>query len=120
MASKSSTGSVGGQRQRQQRQARRGAHRRQVAQVDGERAMADGVGRREAAIEVHAFDDGVDGEDLELVALRLDDRGIVADADEQPGRRGRQARLDAAMSSRSVSSETVTSRSRPHGFRGSP
>ena len=48
------------QRERQQRQARRGAHRREVAQVDRERAMADGVGRREAAVEVDALDERVD------------------------------------------------------------
>ena len=78
-----------GQRQGEQRQPRRRAHRREVAQVDGERAMADGVGRREAAIEVDAFDERVDGQHLEPVPLRLDDRRIVADADEQPG--GRRA-----------------------------
>ena len=73
-----------------------------------------------APIEMHAFDERVDGQHLEMIALRLDDRRIVADADEHPGGRRRQPRLDAAMSSRSVRSETVTSRSRRHAFRGSP
>jgi hypothetical protein len=58
--------------------------------------MADGRWRGEAAIEVYSFDDCVDGHNLDLVSNRLDDSGIVADADEQPGRRWRQPRLDAA------------------------
>jgi hypothetical protein len=41
-----------------------------------------------------AFDDGVNGEHLDTVPFRLDDRGIVADADEQPWRRGRQELLN--------------------------
>ena len=91
-ASKSSQRQRRRQRQREQRQPRRRAHRRQVAQVDRQRAVADGVGRREAPIEVHAFDDRVDGEHLEAVPLGLDHRGIVADADDQPGGRRREAR----------------------------
>ena len=49
---------------------------------------------REAPIEVHAFDERVGREDLERVALRLDDRRIVADADEEPRRRRRDAAAD--------------------------
>ena len=53
-------------------------------------------GGDERAIEVNAFDERVDGEDLEPVALRLDDRRIVADADQRASRRcGRQLLLDA-------------------------
>ena len=100
-ASKSGSGRVGGQREREQRQPRRGAHRREVAQVDGERAVADRGRRHEAPIEVHAFDERVDGEHLEAVPLRLDDRGIVADADDEPGGRRRQLRWMRAISSRS-------------------
>ena len=84
-----------GQRERQQREARRGAHRRQVAQVDRERAMTDGRGRRERAIEVHAFDERVDAQHLEAIALRLDHRRIVADADQHPVGRRRQPCVNA-------------------------
>ena len=75
-------------------QPRRGAHRREIAQVDRERAVTDGVGRREAAVEVHAVDQRVDGQHLEPVALRLHDRAIVADADHQPVGRWPQHGLD--------------------------
>ena len=100
MPSKSAIGSDARQRQRQEREPRRRAHRREVAEVDGQRAVADGAGRRERAIEVHAVDQRIDAEDLQAVALRLDHRGIVADADQQPvGRRRAAARWMRAMSS---------------------
>ena len=57
--------------------------------------MADCVRRHERAIEVHAVDERVDAQHFRAIPLRLDDRRIVADADEQPGRRGRELRLDA-------------------------
>jgi hypothetical protein len=44
---------------------------------------------------VHAFDERVDGQDLDAVSLRLDHRRIVANAHEQPVRRRRQLLLDA-------------------------
>ena len=43
-----------------------------------------------------AVDHRVDGEHLEPVSLRLDHRGIVTDADEQPGGLGHEPRFDAA------------------------
>ena len=50
-----------------------------------------------APIEVDAFDERVDGQHLEPVPLRLDDRRIVADADEPASRRSwRKPCLDAA------------------------
>jgi hypothetical protein len=44
---------------------------------------------------VHTLDNRVDGEDLDPVALRLHDRRIVADADQDPGRCRRQLLLNA-------------------------
>jgi hypothetical protein len=41
-----------------------------------------------------AFDDGVDGEHLDTIPFGLDNRRIVADADEQPRRREGQKLLD--------------------------
>jgi hypothetical protein len=85
----------GGKRERQQADARRGAHRRQIAEVDRERAVADRPGRREGAIEVDALDEGVDGQHLEAILLGFNDSGVVADADGHPGRRRRQPGGDA-------------------------
>ncbi len=84
-----------GQHERQERDARRRAHRREVAQVHGERAVADRLGRREPPVEVHAFDDRVHRQHVEAVPLRRHDRRIVADADDHPARRGRQRGADA-------------------------
>ena len=63
------------------------AHGRDVADVDGQRLVADVLKGGEAAVEVHALDQRVGRQHLERAALRLDDRGIVADADDQ-GRGG--------------------------------
>ena len=98
MPSKSPSGKSCGQRHRERRQARRRAHCGEVAQIDGERAMADRSGRREAAIEVDAVDDRIGGDDFERVARRLVDRRIVADVDEQPVGRRAQARRGSARS----------------------
>ena len=76
------------QSQREEREARRRAHRGEVAEVHGERAEADRAGCTNAPIEVDAFDQRVGREHLEAVALRLDDRRIVADADDDPGGAG--------------------------------
>ena len=57
--------------------------------------MADRVGRHERAIEVHAFDDSIDGQHLDAVPFRLDDRRIVADADQEPIGCGGELPLDA-------------------------
>ena len=79
------------QRQRQQRQARRGAHGRDVADVDGQRLVADVARRAEAAIEVHALDQRVGGQDLERAAFGRRHRRVVADADDQGGGAAGQA-----------------------------
>ena len=84
-----------GQRHRQQRQPRRGTHRRQIAEIHRQRAVTDCRRRGERAIEVDAVDEGVDAEDLQAVARRLDDRRIVADADRHPGGRGGKPSADA-------------------------
>jgi len=78
---------IGGECEREQSEARRGAHRRQVAEVDGQRAMTDCVWRRESTIEVNPFNDRVDGQHLNLIAHRFDNRRIVADTDQHPRRR---------------------------------
>ena len=57
--------------------------------------MADCLRRGERPIEVHALDNGVDREHFDAIALRLDDRGIVADADQNPGGRRKEPPLDA-------------------------
>ena len=56
--------------------------------------MADGIRRGETAIEVDAFDDGVHAQDFEPVGCRLDNRRIVPDADDEPGRGGRKLCLN--------------------------
>ncbi len=61
-----SRGECVGQHQRQQRRAGPGAHGRQVAQIDGERAVSDGVRRHEPAVEVDAVDQRVGREDVEV------------------------------------------------------
>ena len=57
--------------------------------------MTDRGGRRERAIEVNAFDHRIDAQDLETIALRFDDRGIVTDANLHPIGRRRQPAADA-------------------------
>jgi hypothetical protein len=56
--------------------------------------VTDGIRRRERAIEMYAVDACIDRQHLDAVAFRLDHRGIVADADEHPWRRRRQAGAD--------------------------
>ena len=75
-----------GQRQREQRVPRRGAHRRQVAQVDGERLVANIGGRTEGPIEVDPLDQRIGGDDRQRAAVGLDHRGVVADRDGDPRR----------------------------------
>ena len=50
--------------------------------------------RMKCQIEVHAFNERVDGQDLDAVSLRLDNSRIVANPHEQPVRRRRQMLLD--------------------------
>ena len=86
----------GRQREGQERPSRFGAHRCQIAQIDGECSMADRGWRRKTAIEVNALDERVDGDHFELVPLRLDDRRIVSDADDEPVGRWGEPRLNAS------------------------
>ena len=75
-----------GQRQRQRRPGRSRTHRRQVAEVDGQRLEAD-VGGRGVGGEMHAGHQRV-GTPRQAHALgRLQQRGIVADAQQHVGAR---------------------------------
>ena len=56
--------------------------------------MADRVRRDERAIEMNTLDERVNRDHLDAVTLRLDDRRVVADADEQPRRRRGQPAAD--------------------------
>ena len=119
----------GRQRQREQGAPRRGAHGRQIAQVDGERLVPD-IGRRAVgAVEVHAFDQRVGGQDRERAAVRLDDRRVVSDA----GHHLRAARgdplpdvpddgvlADIGDGWRIAHDGSATARTPPSGSRGSP
>ena len=57
--------------------------------------MANGIGGNDAAVEMHAFDKRVDAHDLDAVAFRLDHGRIIADADKDPVRIGREPAADA-------------------------
>jgi hypothetical protein len=85
---------LAGKHQRQQRGAGDRAHGRQVAQVDRERLVPDGVGRTEAPVEMNVFDERVGGEHVGHPPLGLDHRGVIARSHEDPCRRC-QASLDA-------------------------
>ena len=82
--------------------ARRDAHRREVGQRGGQRAVADVGRRRLAEPEVRPVDHHVDGRDGERVAA--DDRGVVADpahdASRRPGARARAPIASISASSR--------------------
>jgi hypothetical protein len=87
---------VGGQRERQEREARRASHGRDVRDVDRERLPAE-VGRRaEASIEVDPFHQGIGGQDFEGAALGLRHRRIVANPDGEPGGSGGDARANCS------------------------
>jgi hypothetical protein len=73
-----------GKCQRQQRRSRPGTHRGKVAQVDRQRTMPDGVRRDEPTIEVHALHLCIGGQYFQGAADRLDRRGIVSRADDDP------------------------------------
>ncbi len=81
--------------EREQYLLRGGTHRREIAQADGKRLVSDVASRREGAVEVHPVDERVCGEDRQGAAFGLDDRSIIADPDDDTGRRGREHRLDA-------------------------
>ena len=84
-----------GEHEREEREAGRAAHRRNVAQVDGERLVADVGVRGEAAVEVHALDERVGREHLQRASIRHRDGRIVADRDNERGGWRRQAAPDA-------------------------
>ena len=73
-------------RQRQERKSWLGAHRGEVAEICRHGPVHDSCRRREAAIEVNAFDQGVDGQHLEAVALGRDHRGVIANRENEPVR----------------------------------
>src|SRR5205085_7439130 len=66
-----------------------GAHRRKIAESDGQRAMSDGIRRYEPPIEMNAFNLCVGGQHVERAALRLNHRGVVARTNQDPGRHGK-------------------------------
>ena len=86
----------GGEGETEQNRSRLSAHRGQIAEIDGQRPMTDGVRWCEASIEMHALDDRIDREHFDLISDRLDDGRVVADAYQDPAWRGRQPRGDAA------------------------
>ena len=65
--------------------ARRRAHRRQVAQVGGERLVPDVGGGGVGAVEVDSLHQGVRGHDGQGAAVRLEDGGVVPDAGHHAG-----------------------------------
>ena len=85
---------VGRQRQREQSRPRFRAHRGQVAEIHGQRPVADGVGRHERLIEVDAVHERIGREHLAAPPRRLHDGGVVARADVHP-RRDVEAASDA-------------------------
>ena len=83
------------QHERQKGNARRRAHRRKVAQIDGERLVADVGCADERLIEVYAFDLAIGSQNFEPVALGLYDCSIVANADNHEWRRRWDAETNA-------------------------
>ena len=69
----------GGQGQRQQRPGGRCTHGRNVAEIDGERAMTD-RSRRRSFRKMHALDQGVADSDKIEPRRRSQDRAVVTDA----------------------------------------
>ncbi len=84
-------GEIRRQDERQQRIPRRGAHSGDIADVDGKSLVPDVGWGREAAVEMDAFDERIGRQDLQGAAIRCRDCGIVADADDDRGRRRRQS-----------------------------
>ncbi len=72
-----------GNGQRNQRVARRSAHRCDVTERAGERAMAHSAGRMEVAQEMHSLDGEVGGQYELVPAANLHQRGIVANPQAQ-------------------------------------
>lgn len=72
-----------GDRQRDQRVARRSAHRSDVTERAGERTMAYGARRMEVAQEMHPLDGEVRGQYELVPATNLHQRGIVANPQAQ-------------------------------------
>ena len=94
MASNSERSSVSGQREAQKGGSARRAHRRQIAEIHGEGLVAHRVERRQGAPEVHVFDQAVGRQHELLAAIWRDHRGVVADAERDPRRQGRDPRLE--------------------------
>ena len=75
-----------GKHERQERGAGSGAHRSEIAEVHRQSTMPDGIRRHKSLVEVNALDLGIGREHLESATLGLDHGGIVAGADDDPGR----------------------------------
>ena len=74
-------GQVSREHQAEQRDAWRGAHGRQVAQVHGQGLVTHGLHGRPVTSEVHAFNQAVGGHDLLHAPFGLQHRRIVSDAE---------------------------------------
>jgi hypothetical protein len=78
-------GRVGRQHQREESVPRRGPHGRDVADVDGEGAIARVGKRREAPVEMDPFDKGIGRQHMQRVSLGCHDRGVVANSEDESG-----------------------------------
>ena len=76
-----------GQSQREQRDARFGAHRGDVAEVHVQRPVPDVGSRSEVPPEVDVLDQHVGRQHVDMVAARPYHRRIVTDAEQHVGRR---------------------------------
>ena len=73
------------QGQREHCRTRLSAHRRQVAQIHGQRTVAGGLGCDETPVEVDTFDNSVHRDDVQRASCRDQHCGVVAGADDDPG-----------------------------------
>ena len=96
-----------GQHEREQRRARRGAHRSEIAEIDRERPMPDRVRRHEPPIEMNAFNLCVGGQHVERAALRLESTAASSPGPTRTQDGVARRAVMRAMSACSPMSETV-------------
>ena len=77
------------QHEREERGSWLGAHRREIAEIDSQRPMPDGIWWHESPIEMNPFNLCVGGQHIERAALWPNHRCVVAWTNENPGRRGK-------------------------------
>jgi hypothetical protein len=83
------------QRHGQQGQPRSRTHCGEIAQVDRQGPMANRVWWHERPIEMHAFDETIDTQNLDPIPRRLHHRRIVTNPYEHPVGRGGKVRANA-------------------------